>query len=211
MIQSARRIEVGADPVHQEIGTVDGMVAEGLRVRSAAGVFDARRAVSCLVEPGVGDLVLLAVPAAGPLYVLAVLERSDGAEPGVRVRVDGPLAIETEDRVTIKGRQQVAIETRRFDVKAGAARLALGAVELLATVADAKVEVAKLVADAVDVVSDRVLERVKRSYRFVEELDVTRARDIDTRAEQTIQVRGRNAVMSAEQLYKIDAEQVHLG
>jgi hypothetical protein len=56
-------------------------IAEGefkrLQVRVGSGEYEARRAVSCLVEPALGDLVLLALHDAG-CHVLAVLEREGG-------------------------------------------------------------------------------------------------------------------------------------
>jgi hypothetical protein len=207
MRQAARR-KVAENVVHEELGTIVDRGIEGLRVRTEAGLFVAKRAVSCLVEPEVDDKVLVAVPSEGPLYVLAVLERESEA---VRLKVDGPLTIETEDRLELKGKTEVAIETKRLDLAAGSAKLALGAVEMIARVADVNVEVAKLVASAVDVVSDRLMARAKRSYRFIEEMDVTRAKDVDLRAEQTLHMRSKNTVQSAEQLYKVDAEQIHLG
>jgi hypothetical protein len=209
MTQSAaRRISV-AGAVHQEVGTVIGGDRDaGFLVQSASGVFTARRAVSCLVEPREHDRVLLAVPPHGDLYVLAVLERD---EPGVEIQVDGRLTLQTEDHIQLKGKEGVALETKRFDVRAGAARLAFGAVELIARTAEAKLEVSKIVSDAIDVVSERLLTQAKRSYRFIEELDATRARNVDLRAEETVHVRGKNALTSAEQLYKVDAEQIHLG
>lgn len=206
MTQTAKRIE--PETVHQEIGTVVSNEAGALRVSSSAGTFAAKRALSCLVEPEPGDRVILAVPPVGDLYLLAILERESA---GVTLKVEGPLTVTTDDKLVLEGREQLSLATRRFDVRAGAARFVLGAVELIARAADAKLEVTKLVSDAVDVVSERLMTRTKRSYRFVEELDVTRARDVDVRAEETLHVRGKNALMSAEQLYKVDAEQIHLG
>lgn len=208
MRHAVRRKVAPSEIVHEELGTVVDRGIEGLRVRTGGGLFVAKRAVSCLVEPEVGDRVLIAVPSEGPLYVLAVLERE---REGVRLTANGPITIETEDRLELKGKTEVAIETKRFDLKAGGAKLALGALEMVARVAETNVEVAKLVAGAVDVVSERLMARAKRSYRFIEEMDVTRARDVDLRAEHTMHMRAKNTVQSAEQLYKVDAEQIHLG
>jgi hypothetical protein len=207
-MKASRRVEV-AGAVHQELGTIVGGDREaGFLVESASGVFTARRAISCLVDPIEGDRVLLAVPPKGDLYVLAVLERDT---EGVTIAVDGPLSVKTEARIDLDGKEGVGIATKRLDVKAGLARFALGAFDLVARTAEAKLEVTKVVSQAIDVVTDRVLTQAKRSYRFVEELDVTRARDVEVRAEETIHVRGKNAITSAEQLYKVDAEQIHLG
>jgi hypothetical protein len=74
-------------------------------------------------------------------------------------------------------------------------------------------EVAKvsLVAQEVDSVLTRLTQRAKRVFRFVEEIDQTRAGTVDMRAQNLIAIRGENAVISARVLAKVDGEQIHLG
>src|SRR5262245_43824369 len=67
----ARRLE--GNNASQLDGTVVRTKGEQFVVRTTRGEYAARRAVSCLVEPACGDVVLLAVTAWGTYYVLAVL------------------------------------------------------------------------------------------------------------------------------------------
>ena len=62
-----------------------------------------------------------------------------------------------------------------------------------------------------DSVTERWTQKTKRSYRFVEEMDITRAQEIDTRASGTLSMRGKNAITTAEELVKMDGRQIHLG
>jgi hypothetical protein len=57
----------------------------------------------------------------------------------------------------------------------------------------------------------RLTQRAKRVFRFVEELDQTRAGTVDLRADKLVAVRGENAIISARVLAKLDGEQIHLG
>jgi hypothetical protein len=68
-----------------------------------------------------------------------------------------------------------------------------------------------LVAQEVDSVLTRLTQRAKRVFRFVEEIDQTRAGTVDMRAQNLIAIRGENAVISARVLAKVDGEQIHLG
>jgi hypothetical protein len=68
-----------------------------------------------------------------------------------------------------------------------------------------------VVADSCDSVFDRLLQRVKRSYRFVEEHDQVRAAQIDYVAQNNASLRGENTLITAKDLVKVDGEQIHLG
>ena len=91
------------------------------------------------------------------------------------------------------------------------ARVFFERVGLSGGAAQASFETIKTVANVLEQVADRVTHRVKRSYRFVEELDTTRAKEIDTRAERTFSVQSQNTLMTAKALMKVDATQIHLG
>lgn len=202
--------------VFQELGTVVGTDG-GLRVETASGRFAAVRAVSCLVEPALDDQVLVAVPLAGDLYVLAVLTRP--SEEELRVRLDGDAAMECAGRLSILAAD--AIELRSpGEVSTIAAKVSTTSVEaiysserttLLSRVVEAHADRVKGVLGMVDTVLERLSQRVKRSYRIVEELDLTRAKQVDIRAAETFNVRGRNTFMTAEELVKMQGEQIHLG
>ncbi len=217
MLRAARKME--QEPrLSQDIGTVAAAGESAWTVRAAAGEHEARRAVSCLVAPEVGDEVLLAAMGDGRAWILAVLERRAGA--AIQLEADGDVAWRLR-----KGRFSVAAQQGLDLATAGKASVIAG--ELLVTAAEAvlhldrlsylgrlvhaEVEKVKLFAGSLDSVLDRFWQKVKRSYRFVEEADHVRADQIDYAAEQNVHLRGRNALVTAEQLVKVDAEQIHLG
>src|SRR5262245_56281497 len=99
-------LKVSPEGVTQEMGRV--IVATGLALRVRAGAFeyDAKRAVSCLVEPIAGDIVLLALAPNGAAYVLAVLEREEGA--AATLSTEGDLEIrQRRGRVTIAAQEGI--------------------------------------------------------------------------------------------------------
>jgi hypothetical protein len=69
----------------------------------------------------------------------------------------------------------------------------------------------KTIASAIERVAERVTERVKRSYRFVEDADTLKAGRIDYAADSALTMRAKNAIVAAEELAKVDAEQIQLG
>jgi hypothetical protein len=210
-------LELGAGPVAQVLGRV--LDAEpGLRVMADDGPHHAQRAVSCLVAPKAHDLVLLARPARGPLYVLGVLERHDHDEPvpvsvgeDVRVEVKGNLDVAARGRLELRSLEELALGATRVTVRALESRLASQTVEVAANVAELRAQAAKVVADSIDTVVDRLLTRADRAYRFVTELDVVRSKEMDRRASSTMNLRAENTFLTSDELVKVQGDQIHLG
>jgi hypothetical protein len=214
-VSLAERLDDGL--VIEEMGTVVSTGPE-LGVRTDTGDRHARRAASCLTPPQPGDLVLLATSARGDCYLLAVLERREGAE--TEIGVDGDLAIRARSgRVTIAAQQgvdlvsaaDVSVAAGRFELVAAAGQVVLDQLGFVGERVRAEVAKVKLFARTFDAVLERFSERVKRSYRTVEEQDQLRAEQIDYRAERTMCLRAENTVMTARELVKVDGEQIHLG
>jgi hypothetical protein len=215
MDRLARKIE--STEVFQETGTVL-LVEEGrFVVRTGSGDFVAKRAVSCLVEPQASDQVLVAAASAG-CYILAVLERQQGA--GAKLTLDGDLQIQlkhgrftvaAQEGVSLASGKDVSMVSQEIHVHAGLGSFVLERLSLLGTTVVAEIERAKLIAGTFDSVLERLTEKVKRSYRFVEEFDQVRAERIDYVAKKLMSLRGQNAIVTAEELVKVDADQIHLG
>lgn len=212
----AQKLDDGV--VHQEIGSVLHAAGDRLRVATPAGKRDARRAVSCLVAPVTGDEVIVATSARGRTWVLAVLERTEGA--GATLTADGDLdvrlpagrfAVAAAEGVALTSTETVSVTSRSVEVRALDGRVVIDRLTHFGRYLQAEVGKIKTVASTLDAVVERLSQRVKRSYRTVEQYDQVRARQIDYRAERTMNLRSENAVVTAEHLVKLDGEQIHVG
>lgn len=161
----------------------------------------ARRAFSCLVQPEAGDVVLLGQ--AGPLtYVLAVLER----------RGDAAMRVALPDGATVAadgGRLNIAAET--LVMEAATTQVAAGTLGVSATRTDARLGTVSAIAEAIETIATRIIGRFRRSYRFVEEGEHLRARDIDQRASGHLGLKGDTTTLQAGLVVKIDGAQIHMG
>lgn len=100
------------DQVLQDVGDIVSTNDDRITIACDGATFTARRAVSCLVEPRVGDHVLFAGRLSGDLYVLAVLERNEGAE--VVMRVAGDLTLKVDHgRFAVAADEGVDIVSKR--------------------------------------------------------------------------------------------------
>lgn len=210
----ARKLDVRA--VHQEFAEV---VSAGdlLELETSSGRLTARRAASCLLVPCVGDRVLCAVETRGDAFVLAVLERADETratlevEGAVTLRSTEKLSLVGEKGVDVVGGTAVRIASVRVDVNSVETRIASHAVEILGDVVKAELGRAKIVAKSIDGLVERMSQRVKRSFRWVEEIDQVKAKHIDYAAENVAHIRGETTVVTAKDLVKVNGEQIHVG
>lgn len=197
------REATSADVGHARISVVG---PEGKRI--------ARRALSCLVEPQPGDSVLVAAKGSHH-YVIAVLERY--STQAVEVVVDQDLVLRSKDgEVELRGKRvaidaaEAELKSAHFKLSAASAEVFTQALSWFGGLAEFNARKVRTVAEVAESVVDRVSQTFGRVYRRVEELEHVRAKHIDQRAE-LMNLRGKNAMVTAEQLVKLDADQVHLG
>jgi len=214
---SAERLDDGQ--VVQEIGRVAGIEDGTYAVATRGGTVRAARAVGCLVAPEADDTVLVAVASSGAAWVLSVLDRPDEEAP-TEVRVEGDLhlgssrghvKVDGAEGVSLRSRGALSLASRLLEVHAIDARAFADRLKLTGTAAEVGVDALRTVASRVEQVAERLSQRIERSYRFIQELDVTRAHQIDMRAQETVHVRSKNTMMASDDLVKVDAGQIHLG
>lgn len=216
MFSLAEKLE--DETIVQEVGTVARIENGTCVTRTAYGEYRAKKAASCLLEPRTGDVVLLCALPQGETYILAVLEQKDGTS--AKVELDGDLEIKLRcghftvaaaSGVDLASSKDVSVTSSGFRVNAAEGSMVFQRLAFLGTLVRAEVEQLKVIAAACDSVMDRIVQKVKRSYRFVEGADHVRAERIDYNARQNVSVHGKNALVTAEELVKLDGEQVHIG
>ncbi|WP_178119481.1 DUF3540 domain-containing protein [Pseudomonas sp. SCB32] len=165
------------------------------------------QAFSCLITPVVGDRVLLA-HTQGSAFILAILERRGDERPACHL--PHGLDIDSDAELRIAGAalelapQALRVETADLDCQA--ARLNYSCAE-----ARGFVGVGKLVGRVIELLTDKWVQVSKQSYRISEQLDCIRTAELDCEAGQTLRLHGKNTLVSADQLSKLDARQIHIG
>jgi hypothetical protein len=214
----ARKIEtIEPEAAKQEAGRVVRAAGGAFVVATGSAELEARRAVSCMVEPAAGDVVLVSVLPERGAYILAVLERQ-GSD--LCVVLDGDLHVKlprgrfvlgAAEGVTLASGKEVGVVAGELKVNARRGSLLVESLSYLGTAVQAEIEKAKVKAAAFDASFERVTQRLKRVYRFVEELEQLRAERVDYVAKKNMSLRGENTLVTAEELVKLDGAQIHLG
>lgn len=214
MESSAQKIDETL--VTQLVGVVTRFDGAGASVRVGTATYSATRAKSCLVAPEVGDRVLLAMTEK-EAWVLAVLDAAQEGAP-TTVKVDGELTL-AADKVKLLAREEASIASSgrfeavasRIDVKALTGNVAIH--RIVASAANALFDVAELktVATTVENVAERLVQKTKRLYRFVEEIERVRAARMDVDAGKSLRMHAETSLVTAETLVKVDGEHIHMG
>lgn len=215
-----------ARKLNRELTTID----EGTVVDVKDGVFtirvgdfdcSARRAKSCLVAPAQGDVVLCSFGPGGRCFVLAVLEGSEGeTKAATKIEVEGDLDLVTGSGklglraakgVNVASGDEISLVGRALSVSALEGTVFVQKLAYLGDRLKAEIEAIKTVGKTRESFFERVSERVKRSFRTVEDIDQLKANKVDYAAETTLAMRAEHAVVHAEELIKVDGKQIQLG
>ena len=188
-----------------------------LLIEAGAARMTARRALSCLVAPEPGDIVLLGGDP-GRVYVLAVLERTVAGPVRITapgdvelVAAGGRLAVIGASAVEVISPVSVGLTAPEVKVTGRTARLVLDHLSYVGQTLTSHLARIKVVGDILETILGSMMTRAKRSYRLVEEQDHLRANDIDHRASGTARLHGDTTIVTGRTLAKVDASQIHVG
>lgn len=202
----------------QADGIVTGLEGGVVTLECEYGKVFARRAVSCLVEPAIGDRVLVAGDLYEDLFVIAVLEQGDAS--ATRITVDGDLhlgvpngrfSIVSAQGVDLVSAGDIALTSSELSVRSDKGHVFFDQLSYVGRKVLAQAGAFKFVGGMFDTIAERISQKVKRSYRVVEEIDQVRSNQIDYRAEKNMSLKGQNALVTADELVKIEGDQIHLG
>lgn len=202
--------------VIQATGEVERNEGGYVVVSTADGVHRARLAVSCLVQPVCGDIVMVARYTT-ELYVLAVLERHVDVETQVRfdrsvnLAVDGDLTLTATGRATLAGGDEATIGAEKVSVRGDTVELTGRHISIVGQavqwIADTLESTARLVKQVADVWT----AHARTHHRQVNEIELVRAGHMDLRAEHVINVGSTHTIMKSRELTKIDGKQIQVG
>ena len=211
--------------------TVSGQAGDWLLIRLAGGQEQrALRAPSCLLQPQVGDGVLLCASAPAERtasarvtalpcqwHVLAVLMRTDPDSGtlqlpgGATLQADaGTLALQARE-IRLDGRERVHARTADLQLDAPRAELRLGRVQASAQVLSAVVGEIQLIGRKLHSRFDWLVQKARNSVRQVDELDDLRAGRTRWEVEGHAQLHAKQATVLAEGAVKIDGARIDLG
>nr|WP_329955959.1 DUF3540 domain-containing protein [Burkholderia cepacia] len=190
----------------------------------------ARRASGCLLEPDIGDCVLIWAPVsshAPPVddgdsgapctYVLTVLARGDSSRATITLPGDAVLESSTDGlridapRVAIAARDRIDADAPHIGLSAQEGRLRVAHLDACAQSIDGRASEVRLVAKHFTATIDRVLYRLGDCFRRVRGVDDTRAGRVRWQVNERAHLHARDVTLLADRQVGIDGERVELG
>ena len=213
----ARVLHEEADGVALSYALVAGSLGGRLLVRCGDAVQPALRAAGCLLAPEMGDMVLVATTASCESYVLSVLARASGA-PGTMGLSEGLTVDASPGRLVLHG-GQVAIhassglELSADEVAICANRTAIRSLSLALSGELLRVVFSrtKTVAGAVERVLGRVVERVARVYRRVDDFEDVKAGRYSMTVQESLRMKSGSMSLEARGSVDVDGDKIRLG
>jgi len=175
------------------------------------------RAASCMLAPEPGDEVLIALEGERAGWVLAVLQRASDSPArlcvgdNAELAVSGKLRIMAGEELALMSPKRLQVSSRAIQLSAKLAEAAVDQVSAVGANLQTHFGQVRTLADKMDHVATRLVQRIKRRYQFIEDSDQLRAREVDMRANELLSMQGKQTVLTAEQVVKVDGDQVHVG
>lgn len=212
-----KRYDHPAQTASVQITTVTGRADDWFFVQ-ALSVRRVKRAVACLIEPQVGDLVLLCDGGGDQeSYILSVLSREQSSHAnlclpgGVTMQTDGKQLAIHADGIELKGRESIGLATTHLDVNAVATTARIAHVQTWLQSLETTAERVTLVASSMTQHIGRMIARVRESWRKVEGLDETQAARMRVHVEGAHQTDAEHVTVNAQGFVRIDGKTINLG
>ncbi|MFA6413302.1 MAG: DUF3540 domain-containing protein [Syntrophales bacterium] len=179
-------------------------------------VLGAQKADGCLLTPEISDRVLLTEDGGDEGFILNVLVKSGGRSemvlPGQgTIRAgDGDLAL-TADTITVSAQERASFAAPEVSFTGVTARTSFLSFSFFAQTLEARVGKAATMIETLDTVCGRLTERLKTSFRWIENFEQTKAGRISTIVKERFAVRARHASILTEEEVTIDGKKIHLG
>jgi hypothetical protein len=200
-----------------KITTVTGRAEDWFFVHDCS-VRRVKRAVSCVIEPEVGDLVMLCeAPNEHCSFILNVLLKSNSdtgrlcLPGGVTLQTEGKQLTVQADGIDLRGRETIGLSTVHLDVNAAAATTRVGHLQTWAETIETTADRVTLFAKTFAQQLGRMITRVSESWRKEEGLDETQAARIRVYVEGAHQINAEHVTVNAEGFVRIDGKTINLG
>ncbi len=189
-------------------------------VETSYGCVDAGQALSCMVKPEVDDEVLVCQDQTNRCFILSVLDRTDKEERPVNIVFpaevnihlkNGGLSIHSKEDISLTSENKISMVSQDMVIHASDGEVCVERLSFLGKLLRANIEGIKIVGSVIESAFQRVVQKARTSFRYVEEHEDVRTGSTRYLVKETLNMRSKNSVHIAKKQMKMDAEQIHLG
>ncbi|MBA6339760.1 DUF3540 domain-containing protein [Colwellia sp. MB02u-10] len=201
-----------------ELAIIQGGFGTDYMVLSERGVFRASKAYSCLVQPMLGDKVLISNISGNEHYILAIIERPETnnmtlAFPGdvaLEAKV-GAINLVATEQISLTSASKTQLTSSEIGVTTAKMNIQANECSVMGDKAVSQWREVNSFSSAMNLVTERLTQRIKNSFKTVEGLDQQTSLNFLQTIGKTLSIRSRDAVITARKDVKIDGERIHMG
>lgn len=182
-------------------------------------VAHAKRAISCLIEPRVGDRVL-AVHMDADRYVLGVLERPEGCPQSSTVSFEGDVTVSlpngkldvtTKEGIRLLTPEDLIMSARQLGLSGESLAAAFQRFDLLGDQVEAHLRSVKFFSKKLKSRVETALQNFVTRHVNVDSLDAIDAGSIKQNAKELLTLRSAFTFIKSKKNVKIDGQQIFMG
>ena len=209
---------LNSEQVLLEYGRVTGSEGRFSMVETGSARVRATKSVSCLIEPVTGDTVLISIAPSGRCYILGILERENVGPASVVFEGDvefkakeGRFRVAAQEGIDLVSAKGTALVSPELSINSVQADVSIQQLSFFGTFMQGQIQKIRLIGQACDSVFERVSQRVRRCYRWVDELDQLKAGQVNYLVKKLMSLRGKYSVLTAEEDVRIDGDKILMG
>ena len=176
----------------------------------------AQKADGCLLTPELHDLVLLSEDGGNDGFILNVLVKSGRRSailiPGAGeiTSGEGELSL-TANTIAVQAAEGASFAAPEVSFTGVTAKASFLSFSFIAQILEARIGKAATMIETLDMVCGRLTERLKTSFRWIENFEQIKAGRISTIVKERFAVRARHASVLTEEEVSIDGRKIRLG
>lgn len=206
---AARRRRAQPIPAAGCVGIVTALDDDRFVIASGNATLRGRRAVSCLIEPCIGDTVNCVTVAPDEVWILDILMREAGGAHTLSLDGDTTLAVR-EGALTLQARA-LNLHSETCNVQSQRLEASLDEAEVVGRQFRLIGSGVKLVATLVDTVAERIMQFSQQYQRSTLGTDRVQAQVIDRDAQQLLTQSAEHVMLNGRRLIKARGGQIHFG
>ncbi|MGA1846954.1 DUF3540 domain-containing protein [Deferribacter abyssi] len=188
-------------------------------ITTSNGEFFAEKAVSCIIEPEIGDNVLISINDDGNTFILSILQRESDKKKNDIILSGDINIISKEGNVNIKAQTGIEISTyenltftsNSVEMNAQSSKIIVNRLSFVGKIFYGQIKTIKMVCASAEQIIGRLTQKLQNCFNFVKEHHEIQAGSSRYLVEETLTVQSKNAVHQAEEVLTINGEEVHLG
>jgi len=185
-------------------------------VETSRGLHKAKKSASCLLEPCIGDEVILLSTRNGKSYILSVLEREQDVQSDILFEGNVSVMVKNGDlgfsaqKLDLKG-HDIALDSKKLDLRSLCGTASINDFTFFGRVFRGNINAVKIVSKTVTSITERLVRKARESYRWIENLEQVKVGRLRYLVRESLYMKGKRSSLLAETKVKIDGEKIHLG